>query len=434
MPLRRADAMPRFTADSRVRIAPFTRQVEGDETVVGRVETGAFLVLPSESLMILDALAAGATVGEAQARYQERHGEVPDIEEFLDELARRGFLQPIDDTAPPTTSDTAGAPPAAGASDHAPGQQRFHFQWLPRSVARSLFGRPALALYGGVVAAAVAAIWLDPGVVPGWRALYFSRNATPLTLILTAFSCLALFVHEMAHLLAAQSIGVPARLSLGHRLWILVAETDLTGLWTVPRRLRYLPILAGAIADCTGASLLLLLLFGERRGLFTLPVTFGIVGRAALFVYMFSLSWQCFFFVRTDLYYLVATHFGCKNLQSDTRAFLRKLLARALGRPPRRDQPQLPRHEMKVIRLYAVVWLLGHAGALAWLIFVQLPLTVQYVRLISATLQAGPRADPWHFFDVLGLAALWAVPLTAGMTLWARSLISALRQGTASAW
>jgi hypothetical protein len=38
------------------------------------------------------------------------------------------------------------------------------------------------------------------------------------------------FLHEMAHLVAARgAVGVSSRLGISHRLWYLVAETDMTG-------------------------------------------------------------------------------------------------------------------------------------------------------------------------------------------------------------
>jgi hypothetical protein len=46
-------------------------------------------------------------------------------------------------------------------------------------------------------------------------------------------------VHELAHLAAARSLGVPARIGLSTRLFYLVAQTDVSGIWAAPRRARY---------------------------------------------------------------------------------------------------------------------------------------------------------------------------------------------------
>ena len=68
---------------------------------------------------------------------------------------------------------------------------------------------------------------------------------------MTIFTYGGIFVHELAHLIAARAVGVNSRMGISHRLWYLVAETDLTGLWSVTRNQRYLPMLAGMIVDLT---------------------------------------------------------------------------------------------------------------------------------------------------------------------------------------
>jgi hypothetical protein len=227
-------------------------------------------------------------------------------------------------------------------------------------------------------------------------------------------------VHELAHLVAARAAGVACRFGLGHRLWILVAETDMTGVWLVPRRARFLPFLAGPLADVVGASLALLLLFACRREWCSLPDGALTLVRAIFVAYVFALLWQCYFFVRTDFYYVFSNLLRCRNLMADTEAYLRGLLARVSSRFRPFPLGELPAHERLAVRLYAPVWLLGRGLAFGLLFFVQLPLLWSY---LGAGLQAW-HSPTWALSSpasVLMALVMVSVPL-AGLGLWMRSL------------
>jgi putative peptide zinc metalloprotease protein len=406
-----------FSRDTRFAVHPFTRQVEGDEAVIGRPDTSVFVAVPVEALDILDRLAAGETVGEAQSAFAAAHGgEVPDLEDFLATLERKGLVRRL---------GPGGKPEGVDEPAGLPRKQTFHFQSFPLPVARALFGKTALLVYGSLIALALAVAVREPSILPDWRAFYFPDRFLLMIVLMMPLHLFAIFLHEMAHLVAARALGVPARLGIGNRLWYLVAETDMTGIWSVPRRRRYLPILAGPIVDMVSASMLLVFLYFQSKGLIHLPETGLLLGRALLLRYVLSLVWQLYFFVQTDFYYLIANAFGCKNLMKDTETFLRNLAARMVGRPARQDQSHIPAREMRVVRAYSAVWLLGRAVSLAVLFAVQIPLLWSYSQLLAAS--AGPAAGrPGAAAVIVALTAL--LSLAAGFWLWTRSLLKTRRK------
>jgi putative peptide zinc metalloprotease protein len=400
-----------FAPDSRVRVHPFTVQQEGEEFVLGR-SGGAYIAVPGEAIEILETLHGGKTLSEAQELFFERHGERPDLDEFLVGLAHRGFVEPMgkDDTAP------AQAPPLIRPADgEAEGGA------IP-TLARWLFGRIALTLYTLTILAAGVVIVLHPTIVPGRSSLWFPRHRTLNSVLLLAFTCLSISIHEIGHLLAARSVGVKSRIGIGHRLWVVVAETDLSGLWSVPRRQRYLPLLAGCIVDLVSAALLLFVLFAESIHRLRLSLGLHQFVSAMIFVELMRLLWQCYLFVRTDFYYVIATLTGCKNLIEDTVAFLRNQLARRMPTIRRIDQSAIPPREMRVVRVYSVIWLAGRLLSFGVLVFVILPLAAFYIRSLAAAFRLGIAAHPYAFLDTLFVTAAFLVPLLVGMTLWIRSL------------
>ena len=84
--------------------------------------------------------------------------------------------------------------------------------------------------------------------------------------------------------------------------------------------------------------------------------------QALTFSYLLTTLPQLYFFVRTDLYFVMTNALGCKNLMGDTEGYLRNQLARRRNRPAVVDQSQLPAHEARVVRFYAWIWGAGSTG------------------------------------------------------------------------
>lgn len=411
--------MSSYTANTRVAVYPFSRQSEGQEVVIGRLDTAVFLVLPSDAVELLDDLAKGKTVGEAQSLYQQKYGEVPDLEDLLGILEHKGFVQPyLKDKA---TQSHSILKTTSGLHRTKPTPILFHFANFPRSLARRLFSGHILIGCGVLIGLALVALALDSSIVPGWDAYFFRKNITLMRLVLLAINYFTLFLHEMAHLVAARAIGVSSRLGISNRMWYLVAETDMTGIWGVPSNQRYLPFLAGSLLDATSAAVLVLILFaGDREWVMLYPVVFQL-SRAMLLTYLMRLLWQCYLFVRTDFYFVIANFFRCKSLMKDTEVFLGNQLARICRSTRKVDQSHIPVGERRVIRWYALLWLVGRIAALWSLLFITIPLIWHYYLVIFPVLNAGYQANPYAFVDALLMAFLILAPQGLGFWLWIRS-------------
>jgi putative peptide zinc metalloprotease protein len=247
------------------------------------------------------------------------------------------------------------------------------------------------------------------------------RTVKIITLSLIVYG--TIFLHEFAHLLAARAQGVKSRIGISNRLWILVAETDMTGLWAIPSRKRYLPVLAGPLLDSFSAAVLFFVLVAEGNGLFALAPPVDQCVRALIFIYLFRLLWQCYLFVRTDFYYVITTFFGCKSLMADTQVFIRNLYWRAVRSPKSVDQSAIPLRERRVIRMYSVLWVLGRGVAFFSLFFITLPILFRYLNNARMALQQGYGGDSYQLIDSVAVGALNLIPLLLGLSLWLTSLL-----------
>lgn len=403
-----------YAKSDLIEVEAFSRQPDGEEVVIGLPDRNAFLSLPAEALEILDSLARGRTVGEAQAEFARAHGIEPDVDDLLQHLEQRGFLRVRGRDAGPQPRRQAGG---------ADGSVRYHFAQIPEATAKRFFGPLPLAICFATIAAALAAAAYRPHLIPGRFSLVFTEHRTAKLFILSLIAYGTIFLHEFAHLLAARAQGVKSRLGISNRLWILVAETDMTGLWAVPGRQRYLPVLAGPLLDSFSAAVLFLVLFAQSNNLFMLPLAVDQIMRALIFIYLLRLLWQCFLFVRTDFYYVITTFFGCKNLMKDTQTWLKNLVLRATGSRQLTDQSHIPPRERRVIRLYSVLWVLGRGLAFFSLFFITLPVLFRYLRGAGAALQRGLAGNPYQFFDSLAVGVLNLMPLMIGLSLWITSLV-----------
>lgn len=404
-----------YTRDTVISVLPFTRQAEGEDVIIGRIETGVFLAVPPEALEVLDSLAEGKTIGEAADLYQEKHGETADLDDFLRVLETKGIIKPM-------VQGTDGDGAVATTSQQRP-RVRYHFSSFPHRLAQRLFSRPVLAGCFAVIVLALAAAVRDPSLLPRPRDLYFpDRRAMTWAILITA-SYVTIFFHELGHLISARALGINSRIGISHRLWYLVAETDLTGLWAVPKRQRYLPMLAGVLIDIVSGSLLMLLLFAREQQWLVLPVLAVRLARGMMFTYVMRILWQFFLFVRTDFYYVIASLLNCRNLLKDTEGFLRNQLARIVPFIRPVDQSAIPESEGRVIRAYSVVWLAGRIFALSVLFVVTVPLAALYIRNLGNTFRSGFRASPSDFVDAFLLASYFLIPLTVGLVMWLGGLI-----------
>jgi putative peptide zinc metalloprotease protein len=405
-----------YAKSDLMEVQNFTRQEDGEEVVIGLPAANVYLALPTPALEILDSLAQGKTVGDAQSEFASAHGVEPDIDDLLQALEKRGFVRP--------RGNGGGDEPLRARQVSPAGEGvRYHFASMPQSIAKRFFGPVPMAFYLTTIIAALFVAFTHPSLLPDRDSLVFSNHRTVQVLTLSVLVYLTLFLHELAHMVATKAQGVNSRLGISHRLWVLVAETDMTGLWSVPSRQRYLPVLAGPLLDSFSAALLFLLLFAQSKNVLTLASPIDQLCRAMIFTYLFRLLWQCCFFVRTDFYYVITNLFGCKNLMKDTEVFLKNMFLRLVGSTEQTDQSHIPSRERRVIGIYSVLWVFGRGLALFSLFFITLPILAKYLAGVFLALRRGYGGNPYQYIDSLAVGALNLIPLIIGLSLWITSIV-----------
>lgn len=339
---------------------------EGDEVVVGRPDTGEFVVLPADGARLLARLVDGTEPGQAAVWFEQEFGEPVDIEEFLETLGELGFLRELGDAEP--------VPPTA---------VRF------KRLGRALFSPVALCCYGIVIVAGLAVMTMRPDLRPGPGQIFFTGSLVVVQLVITFGQLPFIFLHEAFHALAGRRLGLPTRLGISNRLMYIVFETTMNSVMSVPRTRRYLPFLAGMLCDLVQLGALYLVADGTRAPDGTLsPV--GLVALAFAFTVLMRLAWQFQFYLRTDLYYVLATSLNCYDLHAAGTALVRNRIWRLLGKPHRLvDEQQWTERDRQIGRWYGPLVVFGVVVCIAVTAFASLPVVVTYVELIAQRLVSG---------------------------------------------
>jgi putative peptide zinc metalloprotease protein len=372
-----------MNAESRLVLRNLSVRDDGDEYVVGDPATGTFVALPEIGLRAIRLLQDGHAVGEVAALLPPDESEV-DVEEFVEQLVELGFVEAIDGEV---------------LDDELEPQQSTRLRWLSIERAQLLFNRKTCVAYVVLLAAALATVVRNPGLVPSYHDFFWSPHPGLVLAVNTLAFLVSASAHELAHLAAARSLGVEGRWTgLSLRRHHLVFQTDLTALWTLPRERRYRAYLAGLMWD---TALLATLVLAEQYA--PAPDSVTRLLRALTLVIGLAIVPQFFLHTKSDLYYVVRDFVRCDDLLSKASGALQQ----RLRAPLRRTRSAPDSREARAIAVYSWLILLGVAIWLASLAFYGLP--ILFTLLWRAALEVERALESWNPLALFDGAAAFAI-------------------------
>ena len=406
------------TEDTYVRLHRLSFVDEGDEVVIGRLETESYAVFPADAAAVVRKLDEGASAREAAAWYEQAYGEPADIDDLIETLYALEFVRE-------DVGTEAGSGPGSEAEADSPDPAPLRWTRL----ARALFSVPAWIVYALLVGTGITLAVRMPDLRPAVSHVFFcpSLIAVVFTIIFAQFPGIAL--HEGFHVLAGRRLGLPARLSIGRRLYFVVAQTTLTGLMSVPRGKRILPFCAGLLADALYVNALVCVAALDQ---WLGGGSLDLVGRVALalaYTTLLRMLWQAMVFMETDLYYVVATALYCPDLHRMTRGFIRTRVRRALRRPGTglEEEAAWSARERRIVRWYAPVVFLGGLVAVASMSVGTIPIFYGlFQRIYRAVVEGSPVNAGFWDATVVGLGTVAEVTMVLIM------LIRGSRRGPAT--
>ena len=384
-------------------VIPLSVQREGDLYLVGNSEMGDFYQFPEQGLRILNMLRSGDNAVTIRSRLAAEYPEIFDVDDFVAQLTNIGFIYPEDQRQ------------RANAQMAATTQATRRVFNVDPWIAKAIFSRPILFCCLIIVVYALFSAIENPQLRVNFNAFYTDTNRTALLLLVVILSLIEAVMHESGHMLAAARHGIKSKYGIGNRLWTIVAESDLTGILTLPKSQRYFPMFAGVLVDILCASLLTLLievLLRHGASAFTVQVV-----QALVLEIVISITWQFNIFVKTDIYFVLCNYFSHPDLDRDARGYLRNLLYQAtFGRFGNNDAADTFQN-IFVLRVFASIWLLGRILSLLVLFGVFLPTMGKYIGSAIHLLSGSP-ASIWMACDTMLYVAITLTMLGAGMYMW----------------
>jgi hypothetical protein len=362
-----------------VRLHRLTMVAEDDGVMVGRPDVGSYAIFPQVGAEALRMLGSGMPVSGVATWYERTCGSPLDIDDFLAALAGLRFIRAEGEDKP------AAVP----------------VRW--QRLGRWVFSWPAWLCYIAVIVAAAAAMVQQPLLRPSYRSLFFTHYLSLIPLTLAAMQIPCILLHESFHALAGRRLGLPSTLRLGRRLYFLVAETRLDSLHSVPRRRRYLPFLAGMLADAVLISVLTLLAVALKDH--GIAAWWRALCLAVAFTCVLRLIWQFMFYLETDLYFVLSQALRCADLQNATRFYLRTLLRRLLRRAPPQPDADWSDRDRAIARWYAPLLVAGYGFSLGSLAWAGIPTIVRFWSLTIDRF-TGSRTPTAGILDAVSLIAL----------------------------
>jgi hypothetical protein len=343
-------------ASTTIRLHRLTMVTEEDGVMVGRPDIGSYALFPQEGAEALRLLDAGTPMAGVAAWYQQTCGASLDVDDFVAALDDLRFLR--------------------GDAEDEPREAPVRWQRLGRWT----FSWPALACYAALTLAAVVAMARAPYLRPTYHHIFFTQYLSLIPITLTAALVPAILLHESFHALAGRRLGLPSTLTIGRRFYYLVAETRLDSLFSVPKRKRYLPFLAGMIADVVLLSALTLIAAVLHDHGF--PAWCAGVCLAIAFTCVLRVIWQLMLYLETDLYFVISHLLRCPDLQRATRFYIKTHVRRLLHRAPPQSDADWADRDRAFARWYAPLLIIGYGFSLCTLVWAGIPSTVHFVSLI----------------------------------------------------
>jgi hypothetical protein len=134
----------------------------------------------------------------------------------------------------------------------------------------------------------------------------------PVWMVLTF---ILVFIHEIGHILAVRSYNLLTKLEIGHRLFFVVLETDMSSVWKLDSKDRNKLYSAGL---CFDTVMLFIALICQLAFLNTQPFFHGILRMIVLDTFI-RVVYQLCIYMKTDLYYVFENCTGCYNLMENAQ-------------------------------------------------------------------------------------------------------------------
>ncbi|WP_040206161.1 hypothetical protein [Neobacillus jeddahensis] len=379
-----------LTLDSRLLLVPLAIRKDKKNYIVEDQTTGDFFEMPVVCIDAIELIQTDLPLGEIEQQLKAKYpNEEIDLIDFAKQLSELKLVVEMDGVIIDRKENKG---------------ESLGYLWISPQIGKFFFNKGSYLVYAALLVMIIYLFITKPGLFPHYKDLFISDYMMlniPVWILLTF--CLVLF-HEFGHVLAMRAKNLPTRLEIGHRLFLVVLETDMSAVWKLPSTDRNVLYLAGLCFDTVILSLALLgqLMFANGSGVFLSILNIIILDTFIRIVY------QCCIYMKTDLYYVFENTSGCYNLMENAQDMIRKRLP---FRKAQSSEEVIFTGERKTVFIYSIFYFIGVALTISLYFFFYLPQLLFAWKKIIPGFSEGAATLP--FWD----AMLFSLQIIVGLSL-----------------
>ncbi|WP_342041970.1 hypothetical protein [Bacillus sp. OTU2372] len=329
-----------ITLFSKLTLVPIKIREEKKHFIVEDINSGEFYEMPEICINAIDLLNNGLSLGDIEQRLKEKYPEEDvNLIDFAEQLLDLQLIAIID-----------GQEIVSKQKENK--KEHLGFLWLSPKVGKFFFNKVALFFYVILFILNAFLLVTHPNLFPHYQDLFISNYMVVSIIAFLVLTFCSVLIHEFGHILAMRAQNLSTNLNVGHRLFLLVLESDITTVWKLPSKERNVIYIAGLCFDMVilFSALISQLIFVSGSGIFMRIMSVVVLNIFLRIVY------QCCIYMKTDLYYLFENLSGCHNIMENAQQLIKRWL------PIKKSyvhEEVVFTGEKKTVLTYSIFYLLG---------------------------------------------------------------------------
>jgi putative peptide zinc metalloprotease protein len=364
--------------NSSLTLVPIEVRKDKKHFIVENKTTGDFFEMPEICIEAIQMINNGELLGAIQ---QQLRGKYPkeevNIIDFAEQLLELELIAENDGIRVNTKEKK---------------QEKLGYLWISPKIGKFFFNRAAFFVYLTLMLVNVFILLSHPSLFPNYKDLFIFDLMILNIPTWMGITIIFVLIHEFGHILAMRAQNLPTKLEVGHRLFLVVLETDMSSVWKLPSKDRNVLFMAGICFDTVILSFALIsqLIVPNGSGLFRSIINIIVLDTFIRMVY------QLCVYMKTDLYYVIENVSGCYNLMENAQQAIKEKIS-FLKVPSIKEVAF--EGERRIVNLYSVFYFIGVALTVGLYTFFYVPQLLFAWRKILPGFSEGPTNLP--FWDAL---------------------------------
>jgi putative peptide zinc metalloprotease protein len=378
------------TLSSILTLVPIEIREEKKHYIVEDINSGEYYEMPKICIDAITLINNRESLGSIEHRLKEKYpNEEVDLIAFAEQLIELQLIAEIDGVKVTLLKKK---------------KEQLGFQWISPKLGKFFFNKMTLFFYISLFILNIVLLVSHPSLFPHYKDIFIFNYMVLNILSWLVVTFCTVLIHEFGHILAMRANNLTTRLEVGHRLILVVLETDMSSVWKLPSKNRNVLYLAGLCFDMVILFFALVsqVIFTNGSGIFLSIMSLVVLDTFIRLVY------QCCIYMKTDLYYVFENVTGCYNLMENAQQMIKRWFPFLKSQ---KTEEVVFEGERRMIFTYSIFYFIGVVLTLSLYVVFYVPQLLFAVKRVMPGYLEGPTSLP--FWD----ATLFTVQMLIGLIL-----------------